>query len=91
MRVVLLGLLGLAVLGTELPDVHTHDAETPGFYNQECPLARLGVPGWGLPALARETLPQPDPHTDPASPRAYAQAARATQSPFAPRAPPTIS
>jgi hypothetical protein len=90
-RAALLGLLVLALLGAELPDVHVHDAETPGFYNEECPLARLAVPGWGLPALARETLPEPDPVTDLASPPALVQPGRPARSAFAPRAPPATS
>jgi hypothetical protein len=90
-RAALLGFLVLAVLGTDLPDVHVHSAETPGLYNEECPLARLAVPGWSLPALAREALPQPDPASDPASPARLVQPERPARSAFAPRAPPATS
>jgi len=90
-RVALLGLLGLAVLGVELPDVHSHKAETPGFYNEECPLARLAVPGWGLPALARGTLLQPDPVSDPASAPTPVDLSAAPRPAFAARAPPASS
>jgi hypothetical protein len=87
----LLGFLVLAVLATELPDVHDHAAETPGFYNEECPLARLAVPAWGLPALARETLPQPELICDPAVSPTLVEPVRPALSAFAPRAPPTTS
>jgi hypothetical protein len=90
-RVALLGFLVLAVLGAELPDVHAHQAETPGFYNEECPLARLAVPGWGLPALVPDTLPQPGPVSDPAPPLALVQPAGPARPAFAPRAPPATS
>ena len=90
-RVALLGFLVLAVLGAELPDVHVHQAETPGFYNEECPLARLAVPGWGLPALVPDTLLQPDPVSGPASPPALVQPAGPARLAFAPRAPPATS
>jgi hypothetical protein len=87
----LLGFLVLAVLGTELPGVHLHSAETPGLYNEECPLARLAIPGWSLPALARETLGQADPVSDPAPSLPLVQPERPARSAFAPRAPPPIS
>lgn len=87
----LLLLLVVVVLGAELPDVHAHDAETPGFYNEQCPLARLAVPGWGLPALEPETSLQPDPVADPASPPALVQPAGPARPAFAPRAPPATS
>jgi hypothetical protein len=91
MRVALLGLLGLAVLGAELPDVHTHDAETPGLYNEECPLVRLAVPAWGLTALARDTLPEPDPASDPAAAPTPGDLPAAPRPAFAARAPPASS
>ena len=90
-RAALLGFLVLAVLGTDLPDVHVHSAETPGLYNEECPLARLAVPVWGLPALVPETVLEPDRVADPAPPPALALPARATRTAFAPRAPPANS
>ena len=90
-RTALLGFLVLAVLGTDLPEVHVHDAETPGFYNEECPLARLAVPGWSLPALARETLLRADPVSNPAPPLPLVQPERPARSAFAPRAPPPTS
>jgi hypothetical protein len=90
-RVALLGFLVLAVLGAELPEVHVHQAETPGFYNEECPLARLAVPGWGLPALVPDTLLQPDPVSGPAPPPALVQPAGQARFAFAPRAPPATS
>jgi len=91
MRVALLGLLALAVLGADLPNVHAHDAETPGFYNEECPLARLAVPAWGLPALVRDTPPQPEPVSDPAAAPTPADLPAAPWTAFAARAPPAIS
>ena len=90
-RTALLGLLVFAVLGTDLPDVHVHSAETAGLYNEECPLARLAVPGWSLPALARETLHRADPVSDPALSLPLVQPERPARSAFAPRAPPPTS
>ena len=58
----------LAVLGGEIPEIHAHDDGTPGLYNEECPLARLAVRGWGLAAPAPDTLSQPDPIAVQASP-----------------------
>ena len=89
MPAALLALLALAVIGAEIPDVHAHDGETPGLYNEECPLARLAVPGWGLPALAPDTLPQPDPVSDPAAAPAPADRPAAPRTAFAARAPPS--
>jgi hypothetical protein len=88
LRATLLGLLLVVLLGAEIPEVHDHDASTPGLYNEECPLARLAVPGWGLPPVAANLLSQPDPAPalavapvpdTPAAPRTG----------FAARAPPT--
>ena len=50
-----LALLLVAILGADLPGVHVHDAGSASLYNEECPLARLAVPAWSLPALAAET------------------------------------
>jgi hypothetical protein len=90
-RVALFGLLALAVLGAELPEIHAHDGETPGFYNTECPLARLAVPSWGLVAFAPRTLSQPSPVADSAPSPAPVPPARPAGSAFAPRAPPAAS
>jgi hypothetical protein len=90
-RATLLGFLVLAVLGTDLPEVHVHSAETAGFYNEECPLARLAVPSWSLPGLARETLHQADPVSDPTPSLPLVQPERPARSAFAPRAPPPTS
>ena len=90
-RAALFGFLVLAVLGTELPDVHVHSAETPGLYNEACPLARLAIRGWSLQAFARETLPPTDPVSDPAPSLPLVQPERPARSAFAPRAPPPTS
>jgi hypothetical protein len=90
-RTAFLGFLVLAVIGTDLPEVHVHSAETPGLYNEECPLARLAVPGWSLPALARETLPQAEPVSGPPPSPPLVQPERPARSAFAPRAPPATS
>jgi hypothetical protein len=87
-RATLLGLLLVVLIGAEIPEVHDHDASTAGLYNEECPLARLAVPSWGIPIVAADILAQPDPvpalaaapvPDQPATPRTG----------FAPRAPPT--
>jgi hypothetical protein len=67
-RAALLGFLALVVLSAELPELHNHDAGTPGLYSEDCLLARLALPSWGLPALAPPTLPQPDALPDPDPP-----------------------
>jgi hypothetical protein len=90
-RAALLGFLILAVLATELPDVHNHAAETPGFYNEECPLARLAVSGWGLPALTRETPARPELLGDPSVTPTLVEPIHPARSAFAPRAPPATS
>lgn len=89
-RVLLVGLLALAVLG-DIPEIHDHDDGTPGFYNEGCPLARLAVRGWGLTAPETGTLSQPAPIAVQASPSTPAQPARPNASAFAPRAPPATS
>jgi hypothetical protein len=87
-RAALLGFLALVVLSAELPELHNHDAGTPGLYSEDCLLARLALPSWGLPALAPPTLPQPDALPDPDPPRTVASPSGAVRSAFAPRAPP---
>ena len=89
-RVLLVGLLALAVLG-EVPEIHAHDDSTPGFYNEECPLARLAVRGWGLTTPTLGTLAEPSPIAVQASPPTPAQPARPDAPAFAPRAPPATS
>jgi hypothetical protein len=61
----LLGALALVVLGTELPEIHEHGTSTPGLYSEDCLLARLALPSWGLPAIAPPTVPQPDALPNP--------------------------
>ncbi len=87
-RAAFLGLLLVVLTGAEIPEVHDHDAGIPGLYNEECPLARLAVPRWGIPIVAADILAQPDPAPalaaapvpdQPATPRTG----------FAARAPPT--
>jgi len=90
-RGLLVSLLLLTVLGGEIPEIHAHDDGTPGFYNEECPLARLAVRGWGLAAPAPGTLSQPDPIGVHASPSTPAEPARPGGSAYAPRAPPATS
>jgi hypothetical protein len=90
-RGALLALLLLALLGADLPDVHTHDGSTPGVYNEECPLARLALPAWALPATAPENLAQPGPVPDPAVTVALFAPAPPLRAAFAPRAPPATS
>jgi hypothetical protein len=87
-RAALLGLLAFVVLSAELPELHNHDAGTPGLYSEDCLLARLALPSWGLPALAPPTFPQPDALPDPDPPRTVASPSWAVRSAFAPRAPP---
>ena len=90
-RVLLLGFLVLAVLGGEIPEIHAHDDGTPGLYNEECPLVRLAVPGWGLAAFAPGGLFRPDLVAVSASPSTPVELTRPSGSPFAPRAPPATS
>jgi hypothetical protein len=87
-RATLLGVLALVVLGAELPEIHEHGGSTPGLYNEDCPLARLAVPSWGMPALAPPTLPQPEVLPDPGLPPTIAAPSAAARWAFAPRAPP---
>jgi hypothetical protein len=91
LRVVLLGLLLVVLLGAEIPEIHDHNADTPGLYNEECPLGRLAVPGWGLAAGGRDSLPQRDPASDPATLPASAEPSAAPRPAFAARAPPATS
>ena len=86
-----LGLLALVVLGVEIPEVHDHAAGTPGLYSEDCPLARLALPCWGLPGLALPTVPQPDALPDPGPPPAVALADATDRWAFAPRAPPATA
>ena len=88
-RVALLGLLALVVLGADLPEIHDHAAGAPGLYNEDCPLVRLALPTWGLPALAEPTLPRPDPLPDTGPPPALAWPSATVRWAYAPRAPPT--
>jgi hypothetical protein len=90
-RAARLGLLALVVLGAELPEIHEHGVSTPGLYNEDCPLARLAVPSWGLPALTPPTLPQPDALPDPGPALAFASPSTAVPRAFAPRAPPATA
>jgi hypothetical protein len=90
-RAALLAVLALVVLGAELPEIHEHGANTLGLYNEDCPLARLAVPSWGLPALAPPSLPQPDALPDPGPPLACASSSAAARWALAPRAPPTTA
>lgn len=88
LRATLLGLLLVVFLGAEIPEVHDHDADIAGLYNEECPLARLAVPAWGVPAVAADTLSQPDPAPDPAAAPSPVDLPAALRTGFAPRAPP---
>jgi hypothetical protein len=90
-RLALLGFLVLAVLGGDLPNAHSHDADIPGLYNEECPLARLAVPTWSVPALTPTALPHTDAISHLVSPTAFAGPARAVCSVCSPRAPPATS
>jgi hypothetical protein len=89
-RAALLGLLALVVVGVELPEIHDHTG-TPGLYSEDCPLARLALPSWGLPALASPTIPQPDALPDPGPPPTVASPSAAGRWAFAPRAPPATA
>jgi hypothetical protein len=91
LRAALLGVLALVVLGADLPEIHEHGANTPGLYNQDCPLARLAVPNWGLPALAPPTVPQPEALPNPGPPLASASPSATARWAFAPRAPPATA
>ena len=57
LRATLLVLLLAVFLGAEIPEVHDHHADTPGLYNEECPLARLAVLTWGIPVVAADSIP----------------------------------
>jgi hypothetical protein len=83
-----LALLTVAVLAADLPEIHSHDAETPGLYNEECPLGRLAVSRWGLAGPARDTLPQPGLASDPTAPPLSADPSGPPRAAFAARAPP---
>jgi hypothetical protein len=87
-RAAFLGLLALVVLGAELPEIHEHSAGTPGLYSEDCPLARLALPSWGLPTIVPPTAPQPDVLPEPGPPPAVALPAAAARWALAPRAPP---
>jgi hypothetical protein len=86
-----LAILLVAVAGADVPAVHTHDAPTAGLYNDECPLTRLAVSPWSLPALSVGTLAQPEPAPDPPSPPALAERVGPPTAAFGSRAPPAIS
>jgi hypothetical protein len=90
-RAALLGVLALVVLGAELPEIHDHDTGTPGLYSEDCLLARLAVPSWGLPALAPPTVPQPEALPDPGPPLASASPSAMARWASAPRAPPATA
>jgi hypothetical protein len=90
-RGALLSLLLLALLSAELPELHAHDGDTPGFYNEECPLGRLAVRTYGLAASAMDTARRPDPAPDAATSLAAAAPSTAPRAPFAARAPPATS
>jgi hypothetical protein len=80
------------VLGADLPEIHAHDADTAGLYNEECPLGRLALRSWGLAVPTRDILPQPDPAADPATPpRASIEPSSPPRAAFAARAPPATS
>ena len=87
-RAALLALLLVAVVGADLPDVHVHDASSASLYNEACPLARLAVPAWGLPALVAETLPGPYPVSEWLVAPLPLERDCPARSPFAARAPP---
>jgi hypothetical protein len=90
-RAALLSALALVVLGAELPEIHAHSANTPGLYNEDCPLARLAVPSWGLPALAPPTVPQPEALPDPRPRLAFASPSATVLWAFSSRAPPATA
>jgi hypothetical protein len=88
LRATLLGLLLLVFLGAEIPELHDHEAGTPGLYNEECPLARLAVSAWGVPVVAADTLLRPDPALDPAAVPSSVDLPAPPRTVFAARAPP---
>jgi hypothetical protein len=90
LRAALLGLLASILLGTGIPEIHNHNANTAGFYSEQCPLARLAVPGWGLTAVAPDPLTQPDAIPALDLPPASAEPS-ALRPAFAPRAPPSVA
>jgi hypothetical protein len=87
----LLGALALVVLGTELPEIHAHGTSTPGLYSEDCLLARLALPSWGLPAIAPPTVPQPDALPNPGPSPTVVVPATTDRWASAPRAPPATA
>jgi hypothetical protein len=83
-------LLVLGLVATELPLFHAHAEETPGWYDQECPLERLATGSPGLAAqpelatvrvpVTAQTVVRPAPILQHPHPR-----------PFAARAPPPLA
>ena len=84
-------LVALVVLGVELPELHNHDAGTPGLYSEDCLLARLAVPSWGLPAVAPPALPEPEALPDSGPPPTVASPSAEARWASAPRAPPATA
>ena len=91
LRAALLGLLASILLGTGGPGDSRQRFNTAGFYSEQCPLARLAVPGWGLTAVAPDPLTQPDAIPALDLPPASAEPSQALRPAFAPRAPPSVA
>ena len=83
--------LVLVVLGADLPNAHSHDAGTPGLYNEQCLLVRLAVPTWSVPALTPAALTHTDAVSDLVPPTVFVESARPARAGFSPRAPPATS
>jgi len=90
-RSALLIFLLLALVGADAPAIHSHDATSPGIYNEECPLARLAVPAWARLAAAPEPIIQLAPVPSPALMPSVAELGSPVPPSFGPRAPPSIS
>jgi hypothetical protein len=82
----LVAALLITVFLGDLPEVHGHDA--PGFYDEDCPLARLAAAGprVPLPQPPDVLLPAPAVHPVPAPP--VVAVAAVPRVSFDPRAPP---
>lgn len=87
---VLLRVLLLALLVTSGPPLHVHEADTPGFYNEQHILQGLAALGQAAPlpeaALAPEIGPRDRTPSIGSDPLVAAPAARHTS----PRAPPIV-
>jgi hypothetical protein len=80
--------VSLTLMAAEAPVLHEHSGDTPGFYDEACPLAQLVASSSVVGLTGRVDLGYPSPAVDLLALPARPAASAIDASPFEPRGPP---